>query len=73
MPKKSRRVKFKAKTEKVYKSLQYIPTDNITELNELIYAWTKLFSDKISIPIKILSRNTKAGWEKRLKVQINHL
>ena len=39
--------KIKVETRKVNNELQHIPTENITELNELIYAGAILFSDKI--------------------------
>ena len=42
--------KVKLVIENVNYVLQHIPTDNITELNELIYAGAKLVSDKIDIP-----------------------
>ena len=37
----------KVETEKVNSLLKNIPTDNITELNDLIYAGAKLVGDKI--------------------------
>ena len=46
--------KVKVETEKINKLLIYISTDNITELNELIYAEAKLVYDKIGV----LQRNT---------------
>ena len=42
--------KVKVENEKVNKSLLNIPTDNITELNELIYAGAKLACNKIGVP-----------------------
>ena len=36
-------------TKKVNRLLNYIPTDNITELNEIIYAGAKLVYEKIGI------------------------
>ena len=59
--------KVKAKTKKVNKSFKNIPTDNITELNELIYAGEKLVSDKIGVPLRNTNRNTKPGWEMTLE------
>ena len=44
---------------------------NITELNDLIYAGSKLVRDKIGIPLKKLKRNTKPGWRISLDGQIN--
>ena len=40
----------KAETNKVNQVLTYISTNNITELNELIYAGSKLVCEKIGIP-----------------------
>ena len=39
--------KIKVDTKNMNKLLKHIPGGNITELKELIYAGTKLFSDKI--------------------------
>ena len=65
--------KVQVETEKVNKLLKYIPTDNITELNELIYAGAKLVSDKIETPQRNSNRNAKLGWEMRIEVQIKKL
>ena len=37
-------------TNKINRVLPYVSTNNITELNELIYAGAKLVSKKIGIP-----------------------
>ena len=47
--------------------------DNLTELNELIYAGAKLVSDKIGIPQRNPERNSKSGWEMRIEAQIKKL
>ena len=48
--------------------------NNITELNELIYAGAKQVSDKIGIPPqKDMNRNSKPGWNIRLETQIKNL
>ena len=44
--------KLKIKTNKINHKRPYIPTNNITELNELIYAGAKLVCKKIGIPLK---------------------
>ena len=66
----------KAETNKVNQVLTYISTNNITELNELIYAGAKLVCEKIGIPTKN-TKNTKEkskpGWEFRLETQIENL
>ena len=41
---------IKLETEKIYELLTYISTNNITELNELIYAGEKLVREKIDVP-----------------------
>ena len=51
--------KVKEETDKINRLLKYIPTDNITELNELIYAGGKQVCDKIGIPQKNENRNLK--------------
>ena len=38
-----------------------IPTNNITELNDLIYAGAKIVSDKIGVPLKTTGRKLKPG------------
>ena len=38
-----------------------IPTNDITELNELIYVVAKLVSEKIGIPFKTTDRKSKFG------------
>ena len=61
---------LKIETNKINHVLSYIPTNNITELNELIYAGEKLVCEKTRIP----SKNTKKqGWEIRLETQITKL
>ena len=53
--------KIKEQSEKVNKLLQYIPTDNITKLNELIYAGANLVNNKIGISLMNPKGNTKSG------------
>ena len=69
--------KVKKETEKINKILMNIPTNNITELNNLIYAGAKLVCDRIGAPLRNTNRetnrNTKAGWEFRLEEQIKQL
>ena len=43
--------------KKVNKSLQHIPTENITKLNKLIYRGAKLINDKISISVSYVRKN----------------
>ena len=42
----------KTETEKINQVLTYISTNNIAELNELIYAGAKLVCHKIGVPLK---------------------
>ena len=60
----------KIETTKINHILPYIPTNNITELNELIYAGAKLVCEKIGIPSKSTKKQSKLGWEIRLETQI---
>ena len=53
--------------------LTYIPTNNITDLNELIYAGAKLVCENIGIPSKKPKAKSKPGWEFRLETQIENL
>ena len=61
---------LKIETKKINHILPYIPTNNITELNELIYAGGKLVCEKIGIPSKSTKKQSKPGWEIRLETQI---
>ena len=54
---------------KVNQVLTCISTNNISELNELIYAGAKLVCDKIGIPSKI-TKDSKPGLEFRQETQI---
>ena len=60
---------LKIETNKINHILPYIPTNDITELNELIYAGAKLVCEKIGIPSKSTKKQSKSGWEIRLKTQ----
>ena len=59
----------KKETNKVNQLLPHTSTNNITELNELIYAGAKSVLDKIRIPSK-RTKKKKSGWEIRLETQI---
>ena len=65
--------KVKVETEKINKLSKNIPKGDISELKELIYAETKLVSDKIDVPLRNPNRNTKPEWEIRLEAQVNKL
>ena len=52
---------FKIDTNKINHILPYISTNNITELNELIYTGEKLVCEKIGIPAKSLKKQSKPG------------
>ena len=64
---------FKTETKKQKQVLPYISTNNITELNKLIYAGAKLVCEKIGIPRKCTKKESKPGWEIRLETQIKNL
>ena len=53
--------------------LPYISTNNISELNYLIYAGAKLVCEKIGVPSKSTKKQSKPGWEVRLETQIKNL
>ena len=61
---------LKIETNKINHILLYIQTNNITELNELIYAGARLVCEKIGIPSKSTKKQSKQGWEIRLETQI---
>ena len=50
---------LKTETNKINQVLPYIPKNNITELNELIYAGAKLICEKIGIPLKSTKKKMK--------------
>ena len=56
-------------TNKINHILFYIPTNNITELNELIYAGEKFVCENIGIPSKRTKKQQKPGWEIKLESQ----
>ena len=64
---------LKIETNKINHILPYIATNNITELNELIYVRTKLVCEKIGIPSKSTKKQSKPGWEIRLETQIKKI
>ena len=49
----------KTETNKINQVLPYISTNNITELNELIYTWAKLVCEKIEIFSKSTKKKSK--------------
>ena len=53
----------KIDTNEINQVLPYISTNNITELNELIYARAELVCENIGIPSKISLKKSKPGWE----------
>ena len=63
----------KAETNKVNQVLTYIPTNNITDSNELIYAGAKLVCENIGIPSKNSKAKSKPEWEFRLETQMKNL
>ena len=63
----------KTETNKINQVLTFISTDNISELNELIYAGTKLIYGKIGIPSKMTKEKSKQRWEIRLVTQIKKI
>ena len=51
----------KSETEKVNDLLTNIPTNNIMELNDFIYAGPKLVCEKIRVPLKIIDSQNPDG------------
>ena len=64
---------LKIETNKINQILPDISTNSITELNELIYAGTKLICGKIRIPSKSTKKQSKPVWKIRLETQIKNL
>ena len=64
---------LKMKTNKINHILPYIPTNNITELNKLIYPVAKLVCEKIGVPSKSTKKQSKPGCEICLETQIKNL
>ena len=63
----------KSETEKVNDFLTNIPANDIIELNDLMYARTKLVCEKKNgDPLKTTDRKLKPGWELRLESQIKN-
>ena len=61
---------LKIETNKINHILPYIPMNNITALNELIYAGAKLVCENIGIPSKSTKEQQKPGWKFRQESQI---
>ena len=59
-----------SETENVNKLLTNIPSNDITELNDLIYEGEKIVCEKIGVPMKTRERKSKPGWEVRHESQI---
>ena len=60
----------KTETNRINQVQPYISTDNITNLNELIYAGEKFAGEKIGISSKRLKKKSKPGWKIRQETQI---
>ena len=65
-----RNIEWKTLKIETNKINHILPTNNITELNELIYAGAKLDCENIGIPSKSTKKQSKPGWEIRLETQI---
>ena len=63
----------KMETSKINQVLTYIPMNNVTGLNELIYAGRKLVCEKIGIRSKSMKKKSKPGWEIRQETQVKNL
>ena len=60
---------LKTETKKINQIIPYISTNNITELNDIIYAGAKLACEKIGAPIKARrnhqNQDGKFDWKPR--------
>ena len=63
----------KTETNKINQVIPYTSTNDITELNELIYAGAKLVCEKIGILSKSTKKESKLGWEIRQETQKRNL
>ena len=61
---------FKPEIEKVNDLLTNIPTNDFTELNDLLYVEAKLICEKIRVLLTTTDRKSKREWELRLESQI---
>ena len=62
--------RLKTETNRINQMLPYISTNNITELNDLIYEGAKLVCEKIGVPSESTKKQSKPGWQVRLETQI---
>ena len=62
---KLRQEDSQVRNQKVNDLLTNILTNDITELNDLIYAGVKLISEKIGVLLKTTDRKLRPGWELR--------
>ena len=61
---------LKIETNIINQKLPYVVTNNITELNVLIYTAAKLVYEKIGIFSNSTKKQSKPGWEIRQETQI---
>ena len=61
---------LKTETNKINQIIPYISRNNITELNDLIYAGTKLVCENSGVPAKSTKKPSKPGSKVRLETQI---
>ena len=57
-------------TNEINQERPHKSTNDITELNEIIYAWAKLVGENIGIPSKSTKKKSKPGWGIRLETQL---
>ena len=68
-----RTLKTKKQKNRINQILPCISTNNISELNDLIYVGARLVCEKIGVPSKSTKKHSKPGWEVRLETQIKKL
>ena len=64
---------LKTETNRINQMLPYISTNNISELNDLIYTGAKLVCEKIAVPSKSMKKQSKPGLEIRQETQIKKI
>ena len=64
---------LKIERNRINQMLLYISTNNVSELNDLIYTGAKLVCEKIGVPSKNTKKQSKPGWEVQLETQIKNL
>ena len=65
-----RNIEWRTETEKINQAPPYISSNNITELNELIYGGVKLVKEKIGVTSKSTKKKSEPVWKIQLERKI---